>query len=216
MRMYINRGLPIALKAKFDKVFIQNLFDGQVSRSGNGSSTEQTSELIQEFPGLLSRLGVKSILDIPCGDLTWMKKVDLQGASYRGADVAPSLISYLQSEFPDRRFEVLDISKDPLPKVDLIFCRDLFVHLSFKDIRLAISNIKASRSTYIATTTFLNRKKNSDLPLISRGVAWRTINLQIQPFDFDKSIEIIDEKCTENNGQYSDKAIGVWKIDELP
>lgn len=216
MRVYINRGLPSALKAKFDKVFIQNLFDGQVSRSGNGSSTEQTSQLVQEFPGLVSRLGVKSILDIPCGDLTWMKKVDLQGANYQGADVAPSLISYLQSEFPERRFDVLDISKDPLPKVDLIFCRDLFVHLSFKDIRLAISNIKASKSTYLATTTFLNRDKNSDLSLISKGVAWRTINLQIPPFSFDKSIEIINEKCTENNGQYSDKAIAVWRIDELP
>ena len=214
--MYINRGLSGSLRHKFDKVFEKNLFFGQSSKSGNGSSIEQTHVIGQAFPGLLRRLGVQSVLDIPCGDLEWMSKVELFGAKYIGGDVAPSLISHLESKFPQKQFKVIDISKDSLPQVDLIFCRDLFVHLSNKDIKTALQNIKASKSTYIATTTFEKRDKNTDLPLFSRGVAWRTINLRISPFNFPDPIEIIDEQCTENEGAYSDKSIGLWKVSSLP
>jgi hypothetical protein len=144
-----------------------------------------------------------------------MSKVELAGAKYLGADIAPSLISHLKAKFPEKEFALLDISEDSLPKVDLIFCRDLLVHLSNKDISSALKNIKASQSTYLATTTFVNRETNIDLPMISRGVAWRTLNLQIQPFNFPEPIETIDEKCTENKGVYSDKAIAIWKIKDL-
>jgi hypothetical protein len=214
--MYINRGLPRALRHKFDKVFQQNLFHGRASKSGSGSSIEQTREIAQQLPSLISRLKIQSLLDIPCGDLEWMSKVELAGAKYFGADVAPSLISHLNSQFPEKEFALIDISRDYLPKVDLIFCRDLFVHLSNKDISLALENIKSSKSTYLATTTFVNRETNVDLPIISRGIAWRTLNLQILPFNFPMPIETIDEKCTENNGVYSDKAIAIWRIKDLP
>ena len=213
--MYINRGLPSALRGKFDKVFQQNLFQGKTSKSGNGSTMEQTREIARALPALISRLSIKSILDIPCGDLEWMSKVELSGAKYIGCDVAPSLVNHLKSEFPKRDFSVVDISKDSLPQVDLIFCRDLFVHLSNKDISASIKNIKDSKSTYLATTTFLGRNKNKDLPIISRGIAWRTLNLQISPFNFPKPLEVIDEKCTEGNGNYSDKTIAIWEIKDL-
>jgi hypothetical protein len=197
-------------------VFQQNLFHGRTSKSGNGSSIDQTHQIAHQLPGLVSRLNVKSILDIPCGDLEWMSKVELGGAKYLGADVAPSLISYLQSQFPEKEFAVLDISKDSLPKVDLIFCRDLLVHLSNRDIQSALKNIKASDSCYLATTTFVNRVTNSDLPIFPRGIAWRTINLQIPPFNFPDPYEIIIENCTENDGAFTDKTIAIWKVKDLP
>jgi hypothetical protein len=111
---------------------------------------------------------------------------------------------------------VLNIVQDQLPKVDLIFCRDLFVHLSNKDIKLAIRNIKSSGAQYLATTTFTDRPTNRDLPIFTRGVAWRTLNLQLAPFNFPQPNILIDEKCTEDGGAFSDKAIGVWEVSEIP
>jgi hypothetical protein len=35
---------------------------------------------------------VKSLLDIPCGDFHWMRRVNLQGLSYVGADIVRELI----------------------------------------------------------------------------------------------------------------------------
>ena len=80
----------------------------------------------------------------------------------------------------------------------------------------SIKNIKASGSLYLATTTFSNRLKNQDLPFLSRSVAWRTINLERSPFNFSPPEHLINEKCTESNGVYSDKSIGIWKISNLP
>ena len=133
-----------------------------------------------------------------------------------GGDVAPSLIKLLQEKFPEKEFRVLDISKDPLPRVDLVFCRDLFVHLTNSDIKAAIKNIKSSGSKFLLTTTFLNTTRNKNLPFITRGIAWRKLNLQESPFNFPISLSTIDEKCTEGGGLYSDKALSVWKISELP
>jgi SAM-dependent methyltransferase len=214
--MYINRWLPVKLRRKFDKVFQQNLFFGQDSKSGNGSSVVQTAVIAKALPGLTSKLGVRTFLDVPCGDLTWMSKVSFVDVEYIGCDVAPSLISHLQEKYADRYFQVLDITRDNLPTVDMIFCRDLFVHLSNREIRRAITAIKQSGSGYLATTTFIDRKHNSNLPLISRGIAWRPLNLELAPFAFPAPVELIIEECTENNGDFQDKAIAVWKIKDLP
>lgn len=212
--MYINRG-PISLRRKFDKVFQQNLFHGDSSKSGNGSSRAQTAEISLQIPNLVSQLNIKSILDLPCGDLEWMKHVNLNGANYIGGDVSPSLISHLRIEFPEREFQVLNITKESLPTVDLIFCRDLFVHLSNKDIKFALQNIKLSKSKYLATTTFTERTSNEDLPLITRNVAWRPLNLELAPFHFPSPIKLINEKCSEAGGVFGDKSLGIWKIADL-
>jgi hypothetical protein len=168
--MYINRGLPGSLHAKFDQVFRQNLFHGKSSKSGNGSSIDQTQEIAEAIPRFAAQLEIRSMLDIPCGDLVWMSKVNLGEVKYIGGDVAPSLILHLKSKYTGRDFQALNIVQDALPKVDLIFCRDLFVHLTNKDINSAVKNIKASKSQYLATTTFTNRAINRNLPILTRGL----------------------------------------------
>jgi hypothetical protein len=214
--MYINRGLPGSLHTKFDKVFRQNLFHGQSSKSGTGSSIHLTQEIAQSIPQFTAQLEIQSMLDIPCGDLVWMSKVNLSQVKYIGGDIAPTLILHLKTKYPGKEFQVLNIVEDTLPKVDLIFCRDLFVHLSNKNIKSAIKNIKMSGSQYLATTTFADRTVNHDLPIFTRGVAWRTLNLELKPFNFPKPHNLINEKCTEGNGEFLDKAVGIYKIDDLP
>ncbi|MFE7121789.1 hypothetical protein ACFU99_40805, partial [Streptomyces sp. NPDC057654] len=68
--------------------------DGDTSRSGNGSNLTQTATLRSELPGLLARLGVRTLLDIPCGDFYWMSRLDLgtdTHISYIGADRVPAV-----------------------------------------------------------------------------------------------------------------------------
>lgn len=214
--MFINRGLPLSLRKKFDKVFKKNLFQGETSKSGNGSSLLQTHEISKAFPRLLIDLGIEGILNIPCGDLESMSTVNLSGVKYIGGDVAPSLIRYLQSKYESKEFRVLEITKDAIPRVDLVFCRDLFVYLSNREIKRAIENIKSSGSKYLATTSFINRSENSDLPFLTRGIAWRTINLEISPFQFPTPLLAIDEKCTESDGNYEDKNLIIWDVKNLP
>jgi hypothetical protein len=46
-----------------------------------------------------------------------------------------------------------DLTRDPLPKVDLVLCRDCLVHLSFDDIYESLDNLRRSGSMLLLTTT---------------------------------------------------------------
>jgi hypothetical protein len=65
----------------FTNIFRQNRWGGFASVSGTGSDLVQTRVLIRELPLLFYDLEVNVVLDIPCGDFHWMKKVDLSGIS---------------------------------------------------------------------------------------------------------------------------------------
>lgn len=201
-------------KRVFLDIYSKNAWGGAESRSGSGSSLEQTKTIREQLPAIITNLGVKSFLDIPCGDFYWMKQVHLEVEEYIGADIIAQLIEHNRALYADRsrRFNVLDIMKDQLPPVDLIFSRDCLVHFSFRDIRRTIRNIKRSNSKYLLTTTFTARDQNTD---IATG-EWRPLNLQLPPFNFPEPIVLINENCTEVDGRYPDKSLGLWRIADVP
>lgn len=205
------------LERKFSRVYSNNLFNGSLSLSGNGSDLDQTKEVAIALPKLVKSLGIRSILDVPCGDLYWMSRIDFGNVAYIGADIVQEVIdSNINRYAADSKvFIQLDITKSVPPKVDIVFSRDLFVHLSTKDIKFALKNIFASKSEYLAMTTFSGAHDYSNLRKISRGIGWRPINFQSQPWSFPTPLQIIDEKCTEQGGNWSDKCIGVWRIKDL-
>ena len=198
----------------FLDIYSKNAWGGAESRSGSGSSLEQTKTIREQLPTIIANLGVKSFLDIPCGDFYWMKQVRIEVDEYIGADIIGPLIERNLSLYTTkkRKFTVLDIMKDPLPAVDLIFSRDCLVHFSYRDICRTIRNIKRSNSRYLLTTTFTARDQNTD---IATG-EWRPLNLQLPPFNFPEPIVLINENCTEVGGQYPDKSLGLWKIADVP
>jgi hypothetical protein len=198
----------------FFDIYSNNAWGGAESRSGSGSSLEQTKTIREQLPTIIRNLGVKSFLDIPCGDFYWMKQVRLGVDEYIGADIIGQLIEQNHARYTtqNRRFIVLDIMKDQLPPVDLIFSRDCLVHFSFRDICRTIGNIKRSNSKYLLTTTFTAQDRNTD---IATG-EWRPLNLQLPPFNFPKPIVVINENCTEVDGRYPDKSLGLWQIANIP
>jgi hypothetical protein len=197
----------------FTDIYVQNTWAGKESVSGTGSDIDQVAVVIQQLPVLFASHGIKTMLDIPCGDFNWMKRVSLDGVDYVGADIVADLIATnkKQHERTGIRFEKLNLITDELPKVDLIFCRDCFIHLSFNDIFRALHNICDSQSLYLLTTTFVERRFNQDIPTGE----WRPVNLAIAPFTLPPPLALINEGCTEEQGAYKDKTLGLWKIDDL-
>ena len=130
----------------FRDIYRINEWGGKGTRSGKGSEIGSTINIRKELPILLKELQIKSMLDIPCGDFNWIKEVDLDFLSYIGADIVPEIIDANNKKYSSkfRKFIKLDITTQNLPQTDLILCRDLFIHLSFKDIFKAIENIKRS------------------------------------------------------------------------
>ncbi len=197
----------------FTEIYRNNAWGGDDSVSGTGSDLLQTEAIIRELPGLLGEYNISTMLDIPCGDFHWMKKTVPSGMDYLGADIVEELIQENTRVYAGEhiRFQQLNLIEDCLPEVDLVFCRDCLVHLSFSDISLALDNICRSKSRYLLTTIFTERKSNRD---IATG-QWRTLNLQLPPFGLPKPKKTIIEACTEADGIYGDKALGLWEIADI-
>jgi hypothetical protein len=197
----------------FINIYERNAWGNVESRSGSGSTLEQTKTIRAAIPRLLRDLGVRSLLDIPCGDHHWMREVPLEGIEYIGMDIVPSMVERNQRLYGSGRKTFLkgNLVKDSLRKADLILCRDCFGHLPHRDIIESLRNIKRSGSTYILATTFTERTENAEL----NRFGWRPLNLQLSPFNLPPPIIILNENCTERDGQYSDKSLGLWQISDL-
>ena len=117
----------------------------------------------------------------------------------------PELIDRNRQKF-DFPFLVADITKDNLPKVDLVLCRDALVHLSNQHTSAALANFKKSGSRYLLATTFTETAENAD---IVTGW-WRPLNLMLPPFDLPGPLDYI--KDADSDDFYGDKVLALWPI----
>ncbi len=202
---------------KFQKIFDENTWGNSESVSGEGSNLARTAVVRAKLPGLLARHAVRSILDAPCGDFYWMKEVPLGDIEYIGADIVPEIIARDQEWYaaPRRRFVVCDLVSDPLPKADLVLCRDCLVHLPYAETRTAVANFRKSGALWLLTTTFTDRNDNREIELGD----WRPINLEQPPYSWPKPVEVINEESDEVDeelGAFPDKSLGLWRLADLP
>lgn len=195
----------------FERIYKNNAWGGRESVSGRGSDLDHTGRLLIELDTLLREYDIKTILDIPCGDFNWMKEVNLMGIKYIGGDIVKELVDG-NKKYARRRltFEQMDITTSDLPSVDLVLVRDCLTHFSYEDIYKAINNIKRSKSKYLLTTSFTQKKSNSD---IITG-DWRPLNLLTEPFNFPKPIKIINEEYKRE--PFTDKSMCLWDISIIP
>ena len=198
----------------FSKIYRMNAWGDLETFSGAGSNTINTAVIRDTLPAILREYGVRTVLDIPCGDFFWMKDIPLDAQKYIGADIVKDLIDSNRKRFesPGKTFTVLDILSDTLPTVDLILCRDCLPHFSLDEIKRALAHVKKSRSRYVLTSTYTSRKENPD---ISTG-NFRPLNLQAAPFNFPAPTTLFNEHCVYGDGIYSDKSLGLWEIKDLP
>jgi len=199
----------------FRAIWISNHWGDPESRSGTGSNLSETAVLRSRLASLLESLAVRCLLDVPCGDFHWMKGVQFPpGLVYEGGDIVEQVVDRNHRQYggETRLFRTMDLLRDPLPAADLILCRDCFVHFSFVDIFAAVSNLKRSGSKYLLTTHYASDRANDDI----RTGRWRPLNLTRPPFNFPPPLFVIDEECSEAGGQYRDKRLALWRLEDLP
>jgi len=132
-------------------------------------------------------------------------------ASYVGVDIVPELIDRNRRQYPGDKFLLADIVSDDLPRADLVLCRDALVHYSFGKALEMLRNFRRSGAEWLLTTTFPGRDINHDAAM----GGWRTLNLELPPFNFPPPDQLIVERCSERNGLYRDKSLGLWRFADL-
>ena len=211
----LQKRLSQSAESVFTDIYRKKYWQVGESLSGPGSEMHATENIRKAIPKLIDEWKIKTIADVSCGDFHWMRTVDLSGVKYQGFDIVADLIKTNIQKYQTEQisFGHMDIIKDDLVKVDLIFNRECLVHLSFHEIFNVLNNTKRSESKYLLTSTFPDWSENTDIV----AGAWRPLNLEIAPFNFPQPLLLIEENYTANKKRESGrKCMGLWKITDLP
>ena len=108
---------------------------------GRGScleNTELTRTLLEEY---VSKYNIKTVSDAGAGDLSWINtmKWDVEYTGYDIRQWNPNTVLF-------------DVTKDVLPKTDLIICRHVLNHLDAELAEEARDRFEESKSKYILIT----------------------------------------------------------------
>ena len=68
-----HEGVTAEPEAVFRDIYRRHHWAGSESASGAGAAPDQIRHLRAALPDLLARLGVGTLLDLPCGDWSWMR-----------------------------------------------------------------------------------------------------------------------------------------------
>jgi SAM-dependent methyltransferase len=114
--------------------------------SGEGTEEAASQPYVDRIRGLITEHGIKTVLDIGCGDFRVGEKIlhgtNIQG--YIGVDVVPDLVRYNERRFravAGVQFLCLDAVKDELPAADLCLLRLVLQHLSNHQVQILLSKV---------------------------------------------------------------------------
>lgn len=168
--------------------------------NGPGATMAATEQLRKDLPGLLQRHDIKTVLDVGCGDWTWMQHVDLSMLqSYTGWDVDAATIEENKRRFASRTnvtFECKNLlTETDIPKVDLILARHVLMHFPNDYTSQILERFKGSGSTYLLTSTWPGDENSDEQPdgFAYRGYMERTVNLEADPFNLPEILDSIEE-----------------------
>ena len=176
----------------FSKIYKYNYWGDDNSRSGNGSNLKSTINIRKKLPIIIQKYKIKSILDIPCGDFFWFKKIIKNlNVNYLGGDIVPQVIK-INQKYENRtiKFKEFNLIKNTIPKKDLLICRDCLFHFSYRDIKHFFLNFKKSPTKYILLTNHIFKSKKILNKNILTG-GFRLLDFHKYPFNFKKNYQEI-------------------------
>jgi hypothetical protein len=208
------RNHCLKMDVTFSKIYQNNAWGSAESRSGPGSTNEATRSLRGSLPVLFKELSIRTIVDAPCGDF-WMRGAKLDLDLYVGLDVVEQVIDDNNRYYgsPQRHFYKWDLTLKPPPRADLIVCRDLFIHLSYRHIFYVLDNFRRSGSKYLLCSTNPDHRSNHDI----RTGGFRELNLRLPPFSLaPPEREIADDPPSDVDPKAAPRRImALWALQGL-
>jgi hypothetical protein len=171
------------------------------SVNGPGSSIKYTGGLREEFPKLLKKYDITSMIDAPCGDLTWISQTDLSALhSYIGYDVDRRIIDSNKQGFRGHdKFVFICtnlLKRAKFPRADMILSRDFLAHLTNDYLAHMLDKYKASGSHYLLASNYPGSSNDfvydpEEYPWL--GYMERPHDLTLEPFNLTRIDGIPEE-----------------------
>ena len=187
-------------------------FDSNQSYSGPGSvaNSIQTNNLILELQKFFKENDIKNILDAPCGDCAWIKKIFETDINYTGIDIVEDLINQNKLTFNSNlniKFYCEDLTEyKNFDNYDFILLRDFFIHLPLKMINKILKNLKNSNCRFFAFNNYESANINKEISIGQH----RKINILKDPFNLGLPYYKIQEINNKHNPD-QDNYIYIYK-----
>jgi 2-polyprenyl-3-methyl-5-hydroxy-6-metoxy-1,4-benzoquinol methylase len=180
----MEKPIDRVLLDRFTTVFQKRLWgsDGSLSGPGSRRDNPMVVSAVSGLTAVIAEFQITSIADIPCGDFQFFSDIvaDHPGLRYVGYDIVAELIAANRARYPAISFEQFDIVSAVPPRFDLVFCKELLIHLSDEQVKAVLANIRQSGSTYFMASNSFG-VENIDLEHNYLGYA-RPIDLLAKPF----------------------------------
>ncbi len=128
----------------FDEIYRTNAWnDG----SGQGSVMKHVRGYARFLERFVRERGVRSVVDMGCGDWQFSRTIDWGGAGYHGFDVVASVIEQNRREHAREGVAFSHYSGDPaeLPAADLLIVKDVLQHLSNERVHALLPHVSRYR-----------------------------------------------------------------------
>jgi SAM-dependent methyltransferase len=212
----------------FTEIYDNNGFGSLESKSGPGSTLDETQKLRESIKKLIKDKNIKSVVDIPCGDFNWMKEIVFNFESYIGGDIVKKAIEDNNDKYSNSRINFIDfdILNDKIPNGDLLIVRDIIGHFPLEDGVKILKNILKSKCKYLLSTTWAKKigedwfpcEKN-DVHRENEGVEYGRfypINLMSNPFNLPNAEIYLEEDVVVDNFENGNrKTLALWDLDKI-
>lgn len=157
------------LAERFTQIYHHNVWQ---YGSGEGSLPQHTAPYRRFLQRFLREKGIRSVVDLGCGDWQTARLIDWDGIDYLGIDVVAPLIEQNRRLYgrENIRFLAADITTCELPQADLGLIKDVFQHWPNQLILDFWPRLRCFRYALIT---------NCILPITGE-----TVNADIQPGEF--------------------------------
>ena len=202
---------------------VENFTSRRTSLSGPGSTAEATVGVRAALPFLLSLLGLKTIVDVPCGDFNFLREVLASpasplGLSYTGGDIVRSLVHELQHTFGGRqharglhlRFVPFDLATQVLWPADLVLVRDVLFHFDAERVLTVLRHVNQSGGRFFMSTSFPAHASSVVARKFKPGRGFKSYaswDLSAKPFSLGPPILAIGD-----DGQAPGRIMALWRL----
>ncbi len=171
------------LRKIFDEKYVSATSDWS-GGSGPGSEPFYNIAYCAFLESFLIQNRVCYVDDIGCGDWSFSRYVRFEGITYRGFDIAPSIIERNAAKFtaPNVSFQVMPDDKAAVPGADLLIMKDVLQHLSDEEIFDFQQRVFPKYEYCLITNSYNKSNEPRNVDIANGG--FRCLDLQTHPYNF--------------------------------
>lgn len=171
------------------------------------SSISGTKILRHQLPALFQKYSISSMFDAGCSDGIWSQFL-LEFVKYSGGDVNHDAVKDANQFRPDLNITEFDILADNFPLVDLVFVRDVGIHLTNAEKILLLTNFVKSQVPWLMITHLPYVSVNHDIP-VDHSIVTAETNWCLLPWNFPAPVD------TAHEFDPGGRCMGLWHRNQI-